>query len=134
MEDKSKLFDEFGNYYGEVDDSEESENSYEGSEEDGEQNDLYSKGIEKQDELEKGGQKTLTGDDLFEIEEETTQKVVLFEDKNYYPDLEEAYPEAEVMIEEEDLMDIDQPIIQAPEKQKYDYAKKTHLEGRHLFI
>ena len=65
---------------------------------------------------------------------EDQQKVVLYEDKEYYPQLGEAYPEAEVMIEEEDTMDIDQPILPPPKKQKYNYTTKTHLEGKFLVL
>lgn len=43
--------------------------------------------------------------------------IVLHEDKKYYPDAEEVYPEAETLVQDEDTQPLTQPII-APVKTK----------------
>lgn len=43
----------------------------------------------------------------------------LHENKEYYPPAESVFPEAKVLIQEEDNEDIDQPIISRPSKQTY---------------
>ena len=43
--------------------------------------------------------------------------IVLHEDKKYYPDAEEVFPEAETLVQEEDTQDISEPVI-APVKTK----------------
>src|SRR4051812_31585387 len=43
--------------------------------------------------------------------------IVLHEDKKYYPDASEVYPEAETMVQDEDTQPLTQPII-APIKKK----------------
>ena len=120
MSQEEKLFDEFGNYYGDVDDSDESEDSFDMADSK-EENFLDEEGTG-----EKSGEES-DGD-------AEQGKLVLFEDKKYYPELGEAYPEAKVMIEEEDAMDIDQPILPPPKKQDYNYTTKTHLEGNSLWV
>jgi U5 small nuclear ribonucleoprotein component len=49
--------------------------------------------------------------------EENAQQIVLHEDKQHYPSAHEVYPEAEILIEEEDTQPLEQPII-APVKTK----------------
>jgi U5 small nuclear ribonucleoprotein component len=129
MSKKEELFDEFGNYFGNVEDSDDSDNSFEEDDEE-----------DNEEEMEKESSK-LINKNL--DQEEAKQEVVLFEDKNYYPTLQEAFPEAEVMVEEEDAMDIEQPILPPPKTQKYhitgaadgkskldkEYQEKGFLEG-----
>lgn len=109
MDKKADLFDEFGNYYGEVEDSDDSEDSFDEEDE--------------KPELENPNETNGKPNPEAKNEEDSKQEVVLFEDKNYYPTLQEAFPEAEIMIEEEDAMDIDEPILPPPQTQKY------HLTG-----
>lgn len=109
MQKKGELFDEFGNYFGDVEDSDDSEDSFDEEDEK----------VHSENQNETNGQAT----EEAKNEEEPKQEVVLFEDKNYYPTLQEAFPEAEIMIEEEDAMDIEEPILPPPQTQKY------HLTG-----
>lgn len=48
-------------------------------------------------------------------------RIVLHEDKKYYQDHEEMYPEAEIMIEQEDRQNIDTPIVNKEEQKFYDF-------------
>ena len=52
--------------------------------------------------------------------------VILAEDKNYYPSAEEVYPEAEVLIQEEDTQPLDKPIID-PLRGKQMYAAEPSV-------
>lgn len=129
MEGKDKLFDEFGNYYGEVDDSEDSDDSFDMK--DSKEDDFLA---EKSDTEEQGDSELGKDNEEDNSEDDGAEdRVVLFEDKKYYPELEEAYPEAEVMIEEEDAMDIEQPILPPPKKQDFNFTTKTHLERKYFF-
>lgn len=112
MNKKENMFDEFGNYFGNVDDSDDSDKSFE---EDDEDSDNPEPILKKQPENPTDS-------------EAPKEEVVLFEDKNYYPTLEEAFPEAEVMIEEEDAMEIEQPILPPPQTQKYHLTKSVEGE------
>ena len=106
MNNKEQLFDEFGNYQGEVEDSDSDDDSFE--EEFEEEPEPKEKNPEPKEEAPK-------------------QEITLFEDKNYYPTLQEAFPEAEVMIEEEDAMEIEEPILPPPQTQKYHLT--GHVDG-----
>lgn len=54
------------------------------------------------------------------------QQVVPFEDKKYYPNAEEVYGEAEVLVQEEDTQPISEPIIAPAKINNFDLVE-THL-------
>lgn len=51
-------------------------------------------------------------------------QIVLHEDKKYYPEMEEVYPEAEVLIQEEDVQPITKPIIEPIKSKDFDLVEK----------
>ena len=51
--------------------------------------------------------------------------IVLYEDKKYYPEMEEVFPGAETMIEEEDTMAITEPIIKDVEIKKFELNERS---------
>lgn len=104
------LYDEFGNYIGpelesEEDEEEQSLNGdYAGQSED-ENGDI--------DDREENNQ---------QIAEYSENRVVLHEDKKYYPTAEEIYgPDVEVIVQEEDTQALNQPIIEPVKKNKFSY-------------
>jgi U5 small nuclear ribonucleoprotein component len=52
--------------------------------------------------------------------QEPGQEVILYEDKKYYPDLSEVYPDAETLIMEEDSQPITQPIVEPVKIKKFE--------------
>jgi U5 small nuclear ribonucleoprotein component len=50
--------------------------------------------------------------------------VILHEDKKYYPDAEDVYPEAETMVQDEDTQPLDQPIIAPIRTKHFDHVEK----------
>lgn len=85
------LYDEFGN-------------PIEGSNKSESEEDVFSEPDQEEHD------KIITADNI--VIEPTGQEVVLHEDKRYYLDIEQVYPEAETLIMEEDAQAITQPIIQ----------------------
>ena len=86
--------------------------------------------------------KTLYGNDVEEEEEEVEDTmrtyenaVVLYEDKKYYPDAEEVrsyllmlyqvYKGVEVIVQEEDMQDINEPIIKSSQKKTFFIVEKS---------
>ena len=61
-------------------------------------------------------------DEAEEIMEE--EAIVLYQDKKYYPDIEEVYPGVETVIEEEDSMAISDPLIKDIVVKKFDIVEK----------
>lgn len=101
--DEEDKFDEFGNYIGSLSEGESgSENSFE---------------LEERH----------SADDIPEPEMQIIERAPLHEEKQYYPELAVAYPNAETMVQEEDLQDLDQPIIQAPKPN--DFYVKYNFES-----
>lgn len=101
-----ELYDEFGNYIGpdlpEEDDRNQMQEDEEEEEEDREEN-------------------RPTG---MELVETSDTQIILNEDKKYYPSAQEVYPEAEVLVQDEDTQPLEQPII-APIKEKiHDHIEK----------
>eukprot|EP01130_Rhizamoeba_saxonica_P017042 TRINITY_DN8076_c0_g1_i1.p1 TRINITY_DN8076_c0_g1~~TRINITY_DN8076_c0_g1_i1.p1 ORF type:complete len:985 (+),score=218.40 TRINITY_DN8076_c0_g1_i1:51-2957(+) len=90
------LYDEFGNYIGpELDESSES-----------------SDWIDEEDEM-----------DIQDVEpDDAPSKIIPYQDRQYYPDAEEVYPDAEVTVQEEDTRTIDEPIIAPVDKKKFEYT------------
>ncbi|KZF26042.1 U5 small nuclear ribonucleo protein component [Xylona heveae TC161] len=101
------LYDEFGNYIGEVEESEgESQHEAAGT-------DAYVYDEEPEEEAPANDQQ------LMELDEEgPSNAVILHEDKQYYPTAEQVYgPDVETMVQEEDTQPLTQPIV-APIKEK----------------
>ena len=101
------LYDEFGNYIGEPEDSED---------------ELEVAGNVNQyldDEEEEDGEAAANDQQLMEVDDEgPSNAVVLHEDKQYYPTAQQVYGrDVETMVEEEDTQSLAQPII-APVIQK----------------
>jgi U5 small nuclear ribonucleoprotein component len=119
-EGQQDLFDEFGNYIGPM------ENSDSESDEDMFDDKAASQqGEDREDEHANDNADSVNDDQMNKVTD-----IVLFEDKEYYPKLEQAYPEAEVRIEEEDTQDIDQPILPPVKKQQFNLQGKSHMEGK----
>jgi U5 small nuclear ribonucleoprotein component len=97
------MFDEFGNYVGphpngkpQVDDE------------------AYDDFIENEEEI------------LREEEERIDEdQIILYEDKKYYPEMEEVYRGAETLIEEEDAQAITDPLIKDNKEKKFDLRVPT---------
>lgn len=100
------LYDEFGNYIG-PDVSESEEESWQP---------IPQPQEESEEEQEDGG--LMTADNM--VIDEPGHQVVLHEDKKYYPELEEVYPEAEALVMEEDTMPITQPVIAPIQDRKFE--------------
>mmetsp|Transcript_12614 Transcript_12614/g.18871 ORF Transcript_12614/g.18871 Transcript_12614/m.18871 type:complete len:983 (+) Transcript_12614:67-3015(+) len=115
--DEDNMYDEFGNYIGpdlgdEDDNDEESEDELQDDWGDAKMEEDYKE--EKKDYMEEE-----------EEEEDTSRAIVLHEDKVYYPAASEVYPEAEVLVEDEDTQPLETPII-APVKHK----QFSHVETK----
>merc|ERR1719207_504619 len=98
-----RLYDEFGNYIGgELDDDEASEEEE-----------------EKEDAEETGGG--------VEVDEEVPadRQVVLHEDKKYYPEASEVYPEVETILQEYDTQPITAPILAPKDDKDFDLLEKN---------
>ncbi|KAK5198519.1 hypothetical protein LTR16_006340, partial [Cryomyces antarcticus] len=101
------LYDEFGNFIGEAEESEEeSQHGINGAS-------AYVYDEEPEEEAEVNDQQ------LMEIDEVgPSNAVILHEDKQYYPTAQQVYgPDVETMVQEEDTQPLTQPII-APVVQK----------------
>ncbi|CAG9310997.1 unnamed protein product [Blepharisma stoltei] len=101
------LYDEFGNPINAGSESGEPEESPPQDEE-----------VENNEE----GQGIIASDNI--MIEPTGQEIVLHEDKRYYLDLDQVYPEAEALIMEEDAQPITQPIIQPVIQKNFEFTFK----------
>ena len=52
-------------------------------------------------------------------------RIVLNEDKKYFPEMEEVYPGVETLVNEEDTQDISVPIIQNVNLKKFENFEKN---------
>ena len=106
--DLDNLYDEFGNYIGpEMDDSgSEGSDVDEGYGED----DTGANGEYEENRMTTRGD---DGDDGGMDIAEDENRIVLHEDKKYYPDAEEVYPGVRTVTLDEDAQDITEPIIKA---------------------
>ncbi|KDO32575.1 hypothetical protein SPRG_03049 [Saprolegnia parasitica CBS 223.65] len=110
------LYDEFGNYIGpELDDSnsESEEEREESEQEDGASDDEAASGQEADDDDNMGREPS----SALSTYREEDHRIVLHEDKQYYPDAEEVFGDAEVLVMEEDAQAIETPLV-APVKVK----------------
>lgn len=115
------LYDEFGNFIGEAEESE--EESLHGA-----AGDAY---VDDDDEAEEDGVRNDQA--LMEIDEDgPSNAVVLHEDKQYYPTAQQVYgPGVETMVQEEDAQPLSQPII-APVVQKKFTVQEADLPPVHF--
>ena len=112
------LYDEFGNYIGpEVNDSE-SESPVQSEPEDSQEESL---------EFNEEEDHPMTGENEEEVEEERdySTAIILPEEKQYYPDAEEVYGDAEVLVQEEDEQDISVPLIAPIDTKTFSLLEKT---------
>eukprot|EP01132_Coremiostelium_polycephalum_P006280 gene6280-7825_t len=58
--------------------------------------------------------------------EPTSRAIVLHEDKKYYPDAEEVYGDAEVMVQDEDTQPLTQPIINPQKNKQFTIVEKDY--------
>ncbi|GAB5361489.1 hypothetical protein AAMO2058_000717600 [Amorphochlora amoebiformis] len=111
------LYDEFGNYIGpELGDD---DNSDEESED--ELQDEWDTKMEEEEDIQEATQDTK--EDM-EEDEEMSRAVVLHEDKVYYPHASEVYPEAEVLVEDEDTQPLETPIIAPVKNKQFSHVEK----------
>ncbi|CAK4634842.1 hypothetical protein LEN26_007633 [Aphanomyces euteiches] len=107
------LYDEFGNYIGpDLDDDDSESEQQEESEKD---EDSDNEDDDDDDDAQRP-QETSSSTALQTYREED-HRIVLHEDKQYYPDAEEVYGDAEVLVMEEDAQAIETPLV-APVKVK----------------
>ncbi|KAF2146945.1 uncharacterized protein K452DRAFT_242181 [Aplosporella prunicola CBS 121167] len=101
------LYDEFGNFIGEVESEEESDHGAAAA-------DAYVYDEEPEDD-----EAPVNDQQLMELDDEgPSNAVILHEDKQYYPTAQQVYgPDVETMVQEEDTQSLAQPII-APVVQK----------------
>ncbi|KAK6437221.1 hypothetical protein LTR95_006582 [Oleoguttula sp. CCFEE 5521] len=102
------LYDEFGNYIGEPEESEEEEDQQPIA------------GAQYLDDDEPEDDPT-TGQELMELDDTgPSNAVVLHEDKQYYPSASQVYgPDVETLIQEEDTQTLQQPIVAPAETKKF---------------
>ncbi|MCJ1361269.1 hypothetical protein MMC16_000367 [Acarospora aff. strigata] len=114
------LYDEFGNFIGEAEESEEeSQHGDPGA-------NAYVYDDEPEDESGVNDQQLMEVDD-----DGPSNAVVLHEDKQYYPTAQQVYgPDVETMVQEEDAQPLTQPII-APIQQKKFTVQETNLPPVH---
>ena len=55
----------------------------------------------------------------------TEDRVALHEEKRYYPDMDQVYPDAENLVMEEDVQHISEPIVKPIENKNFDIIEKT---------
>ncbi|KAF0699588.1 Aste57867_9839 [Aphanomyces stellatus] len=108
------LYDEFGNYIGpDLDEEEDSESESEKHEDSEKEDDSDDEdGDRPQSEDDRGQSST-----ALQSYREEDHRIVLHEDKQYYPDAEEVFGDAEVLVMEEDAQAIETPLV-APVKVK----------------
>ena len=106
------LYDEFGNYIGpELESDEDDEQSLNG--------DYAGQSDEENNDEDELGEREENDQQIAEYNE---NRVVLHEDKKYYPTAEEIYgADVEVIVQEEDTQALTQPIIEPVKKNKFSY-------------
>ena len=117
------LYDEFGNYIGpELNSSDEEvdEESEESEEENFNQQDLNEE-VDREHDQGVNGSLVMHGTTT---EPETSDSIVLHEDKTYYPEASEVYGDAEVLVMEEDAQPIETPIIEPVKMKKFSELEK----------
>jgi U5 small nuclear ribonucleoprotein component len=110
------LYDEFGNYIGPEIDSDDEDDDDQRSR-DGEDQDFGGDALSQDDATEGDRLALMDGDD-----DDADNRIVLHEDKKYYPTPEEVYgPDVEALIQEEDTQALAQPIIEPIKNKKFSH-------------
>ncbi|KAJ5566993.1 hypothetical protein N7535_006299 [Penicillium sp. DV-2018c] len=113
------LYDEFGNYIGDVESEEE------------QHEDVQPQAF-KFDEAFDDEEEEVNDQQLMEIDEGPSNAVILHEDKQYYPSAQQVYGEdVETMVQEEDAQPLSEPII-APVQQKKFAISESDLPPVHF--
>ncbi|KAE8314110.1 P-loop containing nucleoside triphosphate hydrolase protein [Aspergillus transmontanensis] len=116
------LYDEFGNYIGEAEDSDE----------DGQHEEVkprafaFNEAFGEEEDEESYGQQSM------EVDGGPSNAVILHEDKQYYPSAQQVYgTEVETLVQEEDAQPLSEPIV-APVQQKKFAIEETELPPVHF--
>mmetsp|Transcript_20474 Transcript_20474/g.20587 ORF Transcript_20474/g.20587 Transcript_20474/m.20587 type:complete len:983 (-) Transcript_20474:782-3730(-) len=113
------LYDEFGNYIGpDLDDDDEDEDD-EYLQEQREEEFGYERGESH------GGQLVTPSDGAMDMDEADENRIVLHEDKKYYPSAEEVYPGVRTVTLDEDAQELTEPIIKAIKVKNFSVLEKT---------
>jgi U5 small nuclear ribonucleoprotein component len=114
------LYDEFGNYCGpELDDSEEESGDdldFPDNEEASDAGRNYSRGNENMALVDRSSAFMETDDEM---------RIILHEDKKYYPEADEVYPGVRTVLLDEDAQDLSEPIIKPIKTKKFSTLEKT---------
>ncbi|KAL9079858.1 MAG: hypothetical protein Q9157_001260 [Trypethelium eluteriae] len=103
------LYDEFGNYIGDVEESDEEDVQHGATD-----------GAAYLDEEEDEEEAEANSQQLMEVDEGPSNAVVLHEDKQYYPTAQQVYgPDVETLVQEEDTQPLTQPIIEPVVEKKF---------------
>ncbi|KAF2070872.1 hypothetical protein CYY_007808 [Polysphondylium violaceum] len=119
MADTENLYDEFGNYIGEDLDEIEDEDQQQqvDDQQQQQQEDTHTNGHEDQPTIE---------EDVEMQPISTSSAIVLHEDKKYFPDAEEVFKGAEVMVQDEDTQPLTQPIINPKKHKEFTIVEKSY--------
>eukprot|EP01113_Clastostelium_recurvatum_P026831 TRINITY_DN3223_c0_g1_i2.p1 TRINITY_DN3223_c0_g1~~TRINITY_DN3223_c0_g1_i2.p1 ORF type:complete len:970 (+),score=181.67 TRINITY_DN3223_c0_g1_i2:91-2910(+) len=127
----TNLYDEFGNYIGpEIEDDDEEEELQQRSDQD---EVMTSASPASPSQQQDGGARTNgNGMELSTTSSSSsssssavhTRAIVLHEDKRYYPDANEVYPDAETMVQDEDTQPLTVPIIAPPKVRNFEKVEK----------
>ena len=125
-------YDEFGNYIGpEIpginNEEDEEENNLENSIEEEINNTINTNKKKSNEEIEKSHNDNSNNNDTLSQKSQNSNseyKIILHEDKNFYPESEEIFPQAENIVMEEDAQPITEPIISPMKKKKFDIYEK----------
>jgi len=111
----SNLYDEFGNYIGpELDDSDD-ESDVDGFEENRDTNGNL-------DQTFQNGELVTSDMQMDVVDDEN--RIVLHEDKKYYPDANEVYPGVRTVTLDEDAQDLNEPIIKPVKTKNFSVLEK----------
>eukprot|EP00456_Euglypha_rotunda_P021217 TRINITY_DN18283_c0_g1_i21.p1 TRINITY_DN18283_c0_g1~~TRINITY_DN18283_c0_g1_i21.p1 ORF type:complete len:328 (-),score=74.26 TRINITY_DN18283_c0_g1_i21:48-911(-) len=70
---------------------------------------------------------------VVDYDPDKAHQIVLHEDKNYYPEAQEVYPEAEIVVGDEDTQPLDAPIIAPIKIKKFAHVEKELPETTFSF-
>lgn len=116
----NNLYDEFGNYIGPELEEEEEEEEVRYEEPEPEDEDMADGAPEPMDGM-LGANISFSNSNIAEVEE---RSIVLHEDKKYYPDASEVYPEAETLVQDEDTQPLSVPIIKPVVVKNFEHLEK----------
>jgi 116 kDa U5 small nuclear ribonucleoprotein component len=114
------MYDEFGNYIGpDLDDGSEDKSDDDGWAGD----DVEGEAVD--DERFTTLEPTEAKMQVVDYNPDTARQIILHEDKNYYPDASEVYPEAEVLVQDEDTQALETPIVAPIKHKQFSHVEKT---------